>query len=77
MCHLTVGLCDEAPGIYFPEAWESYGYDGTLEVGMVMCVESYVGSKHGGSGVKLENQVLITPKGPEVLTCYPFESKLL
>lgn len=72
-----VGLCDEAPGIYFSEDWEVAGYDGLLEAGMVMCVESYVGSKQGGSGVKLENQVLITENGPEVLTNYPFESKLL
>lgn len=72
-----VGLCDEAPGIYFPSAWDSYGYDGILEAGMVMCVESYVGHKQGGSGVKLENQVLITENGPEVLTVYPFESRLL
>ncbi len=72
-----VGLCDEAPGIYFPEAWDSFGYDGTLEVGMVMCVESYVGHKNGGPGVKLENQVLITDQEPEVLTLYPFESRLL
>ena len=72
-----VGLCDEAPGIYFKEAWDSYGYDGILEPGMVMCVESYVGHKQGGSGVKLENQVLITENGPEVLTLYPFESRLL
>ncbi len=72
-----VGLCDEAPGIYFPEAWDSFGYDGVLEVGMVMCVESYVGNKNGGPGVKLENQVLITRDGPEVLTTYPFEDKLL
>ncbi|HBI9056858.1 TPA: aminopeptidase P family protein, partial [Acinetobacter baumannii] len=67
----------EAPGIYFKEAWDSYGYDGVLEPGMVMCVESYVGHKAGGPGVKLENQILITEKSPEVLTLYPFETKLL
>lgn len=72
-----VGLCDEAPGIYFPEAWKDYGYDGVLEAGMVICVESYVGHKQGGPGVKLENQVLITDNGHEVLTLYPFESSLL
>lgn len=72
-----VGLCDEAPGIYFKEAWDGYGYDGILEPGMVMCVESFVGHKNGGPGVKLENQVLITENGPEVLTLYPFESRLL
>ncbi len=72
-----VGLCDEAPIIYFPEAWQSFGYDGVLEAGMVLCVESYLGRIDGGPGVKLEEQVLITPDGHEVLTRYPFEDILL
>lgn len=72
-----VGLCDEAPMIYFPEAWNAYGYDGVVETGMVLCVESYVGHTQGGPGVKLENQVLITENGAEVLSTYPFEPKLL
>lgn len=72
-----VGLCDEAPIIYFPEAWDAYGYDGVLEPGMVMCVESYLGRTSGGPGVKLEEQVLITEHGHEVLTSYPFEADFL
>lgn len=72
-----VGLCDEAPIIYFPEAWQSSGYDGVLEPGMVMCVESFLGRVAGGPGVKLEEQVLITETGCEVLTRYPFEAALL
>ncbi|MGF1526832.1 MAG: M24 family metallopeptidase [Candidatus Competibacterales bacterium] len=66
-----VGLCDEAPCIYFPPAWEQFGYDGVLAPGMVVCVESYVGRRSGGEGVKLENQVLITDTGHEVLSHYP------
>ena len=38
---------------------------------MVMCVESFVGPKHGGEGVKLEQQILITETGNELLTRYP------
>lgn len=72
-----VGLCDEAPIIYFPEAWQSFGYDGVLEPGMVLCVESFLGRTAGGPGVKLEEQVLITETGHEVLTRYPFEEQLL
>ena len=72
-----VGLCDEAPAIYFPEAWEQFGYDGVLQPGMVICVESYLGRKSGGPGVKLEDQVLITETGHEVLTHYPFEEVLM
>ncbi|OLL31991.1 peptidase M24 [Burkholderia sp. SRS-W-2-2016] len=72
-----VGLCDEAPYIYFPESWQTWGYDGVIEPGMVLCVESYVGRTEGGPGVKLEEQVLITQTGHEVLTRYPFEDRLL
>lgn len=72
-----VGLCDEAPSIYFPPTWDSFGYDGVLEPGMVLCVESYVGHVDGGPGVKLEDQVLITDTGHEVLTSLPFEADLL
>ncbi len=72
-----VGLCDEYPSIYYPDAWEAYGYDGVLEENMVLCVESYVGRVGGHEGVKLEEQVLITAEGPEVLSSYPFEAGLL
>ena len=44
---------------------------------MVMCVETYVGRYDGGPGVKLEEQVLVTDNGFELLTNYPFESELL
>ncbi|CAG4886573.1 Dimethlysulfonioproprionate lyase DddP [Paraburkholderia saeva] len=71
-----VGLCDEAPYIYFPESWQVWGYDGVIEPGMVLCVESYVGQTDGGPGVKIEEQVLITQTGHEVLTRYPFEDRL-
>lgn len=72
-----VGLCDEAPCIYFPDAWEAYGYEGVLEPGMVICVESYLGRRSGGPGVKLEDQVLITETGHELLSRYPYEEILL
>ena len=63
-----VGQCDEWPSIMFPSSWDQFGYDGVLEPGMVMTVESYVGPYAGGEGVKLENQVLITETGYENLT---------
>lgn len=65
------GLCDEYPTIVVRESWDSTGYDGVLEPGMVMCVESFVGPKRGGEGVKLEQQILITDTGNELLTEYP------
>lgn len=72
-----VGMCDEAPAIYYPDAWEAYGWDGVLQPGMVICVESFVGKKSGGQGVKLEDQVLITETGHEKLSRYRFEEDLL
>lgn len=66
-----VGLCDEYPAVYFPEDWEAVGYDAVVEPGMVLCVESFVGRKDGGEGVKLEEQVLVTETGTEVLSTYP------
>lgn len=62
-----VGQCDEFPDLIFEEDWDSWGYDGELEVGMVLTVEAFVGSRNGGPGAKLENQVLITEDGPERL----------
>ncbi len=71
-----VGLCDEYPSIPYPEDWEGSGYDGVLEAGMVVCVESYCGRHGGHEGVKLEEQVLITETGPECLSSYPDDDRL-
>lgn len=62
-----VGQCDEYPDIIFEQDWDAWGYDGELEAGMVLTVEAFVGSRSGGPGAKLENQVLITDNGPERL----------
>lgn len=52
-------------------------YDCALEAGMVICVESYMGPKGERDGVKLEQQVLVTEQGYELLTHYPWEACLL
>ena len=44
---------------------------------MVLCVESYMGAVGERDGVKLEQQVLITEEGYELLTEFPYESELL
>jgi Xaa-Pro aminopeptidase len=70
-----VGLCDEWPVI----AYGGIGrkpQDGTLEPGMVVCIESYIGEKHGAEGVKLEQQLLVTENGAESLSTFPFEEDL-
>ncbi|GAB5468789.1 MAG: Xaa-Pro peptidase family protein [Rhodospirillales bacterium] len=72
-----VGLCDEYPSVYYSEDWESFGYDGEIQPGMTLCVESYIGEAGGDEGVKLEQQVLVTESGVQVLSHFPFEEDLL
>lgn len=71
------GMTGEYPYLYhradFPEA----GYDGAIEAGMTICVESYIGAAGGREGVKLEQQVLVTESGIELLSDFPFEDDLL
>lgn len=61
------------PGWYKPDT----GLDGELAPGMVICCESYVGAVGGLEGVKLEQQVLVTETGYELLTTFPFEEELM
>ena len=68
-----VGLCDEYPSVFTRERWAESGFDAVLEPGMVMCIEAFVGAKSGGEGVKLEQQILITDTGNELLTAYPLD----
>ena len=72
-----VGLCDEYPACYYLEDYDQVGYDGLIEPGMTLCVESYMGELGGHEGVKLEQQVLITERGVELLSTYPFEDELM
>lgn len=72
-----VGLADEYPSIRHDIDFDAKGYDGRLEEGMTICVESFIGSEGGREGVKLEEQVLITAEGCEVLSAYPFEEDWL
>lgn len=71
-----VGLCDEYPSIRHLGDFEK-GYDGMLESGMVLCVESYIGAVGAREGVKLEEQVLVTESGVERLSSYPLQLELL
>ena len=72
-----VGQCDEWPLIVYAQDWEKAGYDGIIEPGMCLCIESYVGDEAGGEGVKLENQVLVTETGIALLSQFPFEDDLI
>jgi Xaa-Pro aminopeptidase len=68
-----VGLCDEYPAVYYPEDAAQSGYDGVLEANMTICLESYIGEAGGREGVKLEQQLLITATGAEMISVFPFE----
>jgi Xaa-Pro aminopeptidase len=72
-----VGLADEWPSIPPSRDFDEYGYDGTIEPGMALCVESYIGAEGGKEGVKLEEMVLVTDDGIERLSNYKFEEGLL
>ena len=72
-----VGLCDEYPCVRYPEDVEAHGYSGSFEPGMTLCVETYIGAVGGPEGVKLEEQVLITETGCEMLSTYRYEDALL
>ena len=71
-----IGLCNEYPLIVNREYFAG-AYDGAVEEGMVLSVESYVGEPGGREGVKLEEQVLITANGARKLSSFPFEERLL
>ena len=72
-----IGLFNEYPLIMHDRYWATGGYDDEVREGMVFCVESYVADPAGTEGVKLEEQVLVTKDGPELLSSYPFETSML
>ena len=70
-----VGMVDEWPCIY-TDPKDPILQDGVFLPGMTVCVESYMGEVRGTEGVKLEQQVLITDNGCELLSRFPLESRL-
>ncbi len=72
-----VGMTGEYPYLYHRADYDAAGYDGIIEPGMTLCVESYIGEENGREGVKLEQQLLITDRGSELLSRFPFEDSLL
>lgn len=71
------GMTGEYPYLYHHGDFPDAGYDGVIEPGMTICVESYIGEDGGVEGVKLEQQVLVTDTGIELLSRFPFEESLL
>ena len=63
-----IGLCNEYPLILNRDHVEAAGYDGEVLTDMVICVEALAAPPGGDEGVKLEQQILVTAGGPEVLS---------
>ena len=72
-----LGMIGEYPNLPFHVEGVPYPLDDVFEPGMVFCVESYVGSASSGQGVKLEDQLLVTETGVQIMSDYPFEARLL
>lgn len=71
-----LGMAGEFPNIPHHAPGEPYSLPGHLEPGMVICLESYVGSAGFGQGVKLEDQFLILDDGVERMSGYRFDDRL-
>ena len=70
------GLEDEGPIIYYA-GQAANPTDEYLQENMALCLECYVGEVGGQYGVKLEDQVLVTASGAELLSTFPFDERLL
>lgn len=71
-----LGLAGEFPNIPHFETGTPYPLAQHMEPGMVICLESYIGSKESGQGVKLENQYLIHESHVECMSRYPVDTRL-
>lgn len=72
-----VGMHGETPFIAHAMDFATYGREGTLQPGMVVSVESYIGEVGGPEGVKLEEEVLVTETGGVPISRFPYEDELL
>ncbi len=71
------GMHGEAPFITHAADFSEFGGEGRLEPGMVLCVESYIGEVSGREGVKLEDEVVVTERGCERISRFPYDERLL
>lgn len=68
-----IGLCNEYPLILNRDHFARGGYDGEVAAGMVLCVEALAAPVGGAEAVKLEDQILVTADGPEVLSGFSLD----
>ena len=71
-----VGLCDEWPYITYPEDRVPGAFEGVLEPGMVLCVESLVSRERGRLLDQARGAGAGDRDGTEVLSRYPPEAAL-
>ncbi len=71
-----LGMSGEFPNIPHHRPGTPYPLPGQVQPGMVLCIESYIGSAEAGQGVKLEEQLLVTEHGVERLSRMPFDVRL-
>jgi Xaa-Pro aminopeptidase len=67
-----VGMADEYPSVALHPDF-SRNYEGVFEENMTVCVESLIGEEGGKECIKLETQVVITPREAERLDRFPWE----
>jgi Xaa-Pro aminopeptidase len=73
------GMSDEWPTIYWPDqSWSGFGNDpDVLEENMVISIEGLASKTGARESVKLEEEVLITANGPEILSKAAFDERFL
>jgi len=71
-----VGMCNEYPLVKPRDEQMATGYDGHFQPNMTVCLESYMAATDGCEGVKLEQMVLITEQGAELLSSFPLDERL-
>ena len=74
------GLEDEGPGIPYPDDTRGPRRimpERELKENMVLCLECYAGQVGAPFGVKLEEQVVVTQDGPQLVCAYPFDARFL
>ena len=74
-----IGMSDEWPHIHWHKPSQSFGGFGNdpdvLEENMVICLEGLASKRGGRESVKLEEELLITADGPEILSMAPFDER--
>ena len=68
-----IGLEEESPSVCYPLDRQSNG-ERVIQEDMALVIELYAGEVGGDHGVKLGDEVLVTPDGVRVLAPYPFSS---